>query len=654
MLVKKGSAVISLLITTALVCTSIYANGGSEAAASTTGHGKYLAGQGIIIPPQQVYVDSYIASVDYRYPIPEESIGLTLYSGHRQISNKGQEEIIQVGIQGGKVEFDELPPMNIAFVIDKSGSMGSQDKMDWVKESFYIFIESVRESDFVSLVVFDNTAQVVFPTTRMDSRDKRLKFKEAVRRISPGGGTNLIDGLEQGYGQVMANFRSDYTNRVLFLTDGVGKSNGLLDMAETYRELGVNVSTIGLGRDFDLELMDNLARAGGGSSRFVADREEMEKIFGSELDRAFVAVARDLEVTLDLAPGVNLLETWGYNHQVSGDQISYFLPTLHHGDYETILARVAVEPSVALGEKPLFEVSLKATDLDGQPIQTDPTFLEVEFVNEADPVVGYSDAMILRSGTILDYAESLILIGELYYDCREEIDETNYLRDEIWRNQSENPDISESSYENLTSPRIQELERSIAAKMDRAMDLAVSMKKVMENVRLRLDNEGFEDELDVMEKYIRILGEELELDEERVTVIVQDREINPNVSDRNFSDHMDNLFKEMTLDLKTRSAGTVAVSGFTMSDGNTPSLVTMLNESAVVEFGRIDTLTLVERGRLEVVLEEQSLQLTGLVDTNTAIRVGELLAAEFIVTGSVIEMASSGGHFRSGDQRRNS
>jgi TolB-like protein len=294
-----------------------------------------------------------------------------------------------------------------------------------------------------------------------------------------------------------------------------------------------------------------------------------------------------------------------------------------------------------LGEKPLFEVSLKATDLDGQPIQTDPTFLEVEFVNEADPVVGYSDAMILRSGTILDYAESLILIGELYYDCREEIDETNYLRDEIWRNQSENPDISESSYENLTSPRIQELERSIAAKMDRAMDLAVSMKKVMENVRLRLDNEGFEDELDVMEKYIRILGEELELDEERVTVIVQDREINPNVSDRNFSDHMDNLFKEMTLDLKTRSAGTVAVSGFTMSDGNTPSLVTMLNESAVVEFGRIDTLTLVERGRLEVVLEEQSLQLTGLVDTNTAIRVGELLAAEFIVTGSVIEMASS-------------
>jgi Ca-activated chloride channel family protein len=163
MLVKKGSAVISLLITTALVCTSIYANGGSEAAASTTGHGKYLAGQGIIIPPQQVYVDSYIASVDYRYPIPEESIGLTLYSGHRQISNKGQEEIIQVGIQGGKVEFDELPPMNIAFVIDKSGSMGSQDKMDWVKESFYIFIESVRESDFVLSLFSTTLPKLCFP-----------------------------------------------------------------------------------------------------------------------------------------------------------------------------------------------------------------------------------------------------------------------------------------------------------------------------------------------------------------------------------------------------------------------------------------------------------------------------------------------------------
>ncbi|GAH65518.1 unnamed protein product [marine sediment metagenome] len=93
----------------------------------------------------------------------------------------------------------------------------------------------------------------------------RLEFKRAVSSIQPGGGTNLIAGLEPGYQQVLANFRTEYTNRVLFLTDGVGESQGILDMAETYKEMGINVSTIGVGTDFDLELMVEISKRGGGS-----------------------------------------------------------------------------------------------------------------------------------------------------------------------------------------------------------------------------------------------------------------------------------------------------------------------------------------------------------------------------------------------------
>lgn len=637
---KQLFLVISVIVSVFLISpvADAFASGekSAESAASTTGHGKYLAGQGVIIPPESVYVDSYIAGVDYRYPIPEEGIGISLYAGHRQVSGAGQEEIIQVGIQGRKMEFEDLPPMNVAFVIDKSGSMDSRDKMDWVKESFYIFVESVRDTDFVSLVVFDNEAQVIFPSTRMDSRDKRLRFKDAVRDIQPGGGTNLFQGLEQGYSQVMANFRSEYTNRVLFLTDGVGKSEGILDMAATYREMDVNVSTIGLGGDFDLKLMNDLARAGGGSSRFVADRVEMEKIFGSELDRAFVPAARELVMILELSPGVELVETWGYNHSISGQVISYRLPTLHHGDYETIMVRIRIAGSERRGRQTLARFTLNAQDTSGRPIPSESRILEAEFVDDMAPVAGYSDAMVLRSGTTLDYAEKLILIGELYYSCRAEIDETNALRDEMWR--GGNYDMS---YERLTSPQIRELERSVAARMGRAMDLTVSMKKSMENARLRLDNEGFEDELTVLEQYIRILGEELEMEEANVSGIVRDREIAPLVSDRPFTDHMANLFREMTLDFKTRSEGVVAVSGFTMQNGQTAPIIDLLNETATVEFGRIDSLILVERNRLDEVLAEQQIQLTGLVDTSTAIRVGEILAAQYIVTGSVIEMTGS-------------
>lgn len=407
-------------------------------------------------------------------------------------------------------------------------------------------------------------------------------------------------------------------------------------MAATYREMGVNVSTIGLGSDFDLKLMNDLARVGGGSSRFVADREEMEKIFGSELDRTFVPVARELEMTLKLSPGVELIKTWGYGHVVSGRTVSYSLPTLHHGDYETIMARIRITETDRRGSFPLAGFALTGKDVNGGLIQTDTQILEAEFVDDVIPVAGYSDAMILRSGTTLDYAENLILIGDLYYSCSDDIDQINELRDRMWMEGYES-----RSYENLTSPRIVELEHSVTAKMNRAMNMTISTKKSMENARLRLDNEGFEDELAILNHYIRILGEDLEMDEPNVSAYIRDRDILSPVNERPFTDHMANLFREMTLDLKTKSEGVVAVSGFTMQNGETPPVINLLNETAAVEFGRIDTLTLVERNRLDDVLAEQRIQLTGLVDTSTAIRVGEILAARYIVTGSVIVMTES-------------
>ena len=76
--------------------------------------------------------------------------------------------------------------MNLVFVIDHSGSMADADKLDWVKDSFDIFIERVRDVDYVSLVIFDDRASVVFPATRMDSREVRMRFKRAVHSIPSG------------------------------------------------------------------------------------------------------------------------------------------------------------------------------------------------------------------------------------------------------------------------------------------------------------------------------------------------------------------------------------------------------------------------------------------------------------------------------------
>lgn len=372
-----------MLISTASM--PLYSSGSSGEAAAPSTRVVYLSRKSIITRPSEVYFDSYIASVDYRYPFASEALGITMYSGHRQISTNGQEEVIQIGIQGGKAEFEDLPPMNLAFVIDRSASMREANKMRWVKNAFDIFVEKVRDIDFVSLVVFNGFANVIYPSTQMNSDSKREEFKDAVRSIRSWGGTNLFSGLQLGYQQVMANYREEYINRVLFLTDGIGSAANMLEMAENYKSIGVNISTIGVGTDFELPLMQELAKKGGGSSRFISDRETMAEIFGSELDRMVVPSAYNLEMLLRLPYDVQILGTWGYNSRIKGNTITYSHDTLHNGDYETILVHLRIPAGQKAGRQTLAQFSISYDDINGRNYSSDNHELEVEYVRIDSP-----------------------------------------------------------------------------------------------------------------------------------------------------------------------------------------------------------------------------------------------------------------------------
>ena len=530
----------------------------------------------------------------------------------------------------------------------------------------YVFIERVRDKDYVALVVFDSDSQVLFPSTQMSSQQKRRAFREAVEKIEPGGGTNLVAGLKLGYQQVLSNFRSEYTNRVLFLTDGVGESEGILEMAETYKQMEINVSTVGVGKDFDTNLMVDLARTGGGSSRFISDRNEMEKTFGSELDRMLVPVARDLDMRLEVPPDIEILQTWGYQNQIEGNTVRYTLATLHHRDYETILVRLRIPPQNKAEERDLARFSLTFTNADGKPDQAGPIILKAQMVASNHPVTGFSNGKVLRSGTMLNFAQSLTKIGELYYSSQEEIKRINSLNErsstaersvaeqgrsvaEQGRSvaeqgsSAEGKEVSEaeSRSEAPVNPEIQELEKRVTSSMREAMSITNTTKKELINARLRLDNEGFDDEIDILNKYIRILGKELKLEQSETIRIVEDSEIAPPVKERSLPDHLGNLFREITLNLRIEGESVLAISGFTSKKTETSQLISLLNEMALVELAKIDTLKLVEREKLLDVLREQELALSDLMDTSKAITVGKFLSATLILTGTVIEMSES-------------
>jgi TolB-like protein len=580
-----------------------WAGGAKEAAAAGSGRGTYLADRGVIIPSAEVHVDSYVAAVDYRYPLPESTLGVTMYCGHRQISTQGQEEIFQIGIQGGKVDYEELTPMNLAFVIDHSGSMADADKLNWVKDAFDIFIEQVRPVDYVSLVIFNNAAEVVFPATKMSSRDNRERFRRAVHSVRPEGSTNIRAGLELGCLEVMKNLSREYTNRVMFLSDGCdtcGNSHrDVLEVAGQFCEQGVTLSTIGVGQSFDLELMVEMGKVGGGSSRFISDREEMEKTFGSELDRMVVPVARDLEMTLEFLVDVDILETWGYENRRSGNTVRYYLSTLHHGDYETILAQVRIHPQRFSGLMDVARFTLRYQDVYGNSQASGPHVLRASFVEGPSPVAGFSDGMVLHSGSMLHFAENLKTIGELYYTNK--------------------------------SPR----------NLQQALDVTLRTRNELVNARTRLDDRGFDKAIAILDNYVQTLGRELQIAENQLQQMGRDFEIQPPTPQRTIEDHFAGLCREIALDLRLKRHGTVAVSDFAAQGAVSPQLTAALSDLVVAEITQVRSVRLLHTNIVAAAVRQRGFAASDLADTINALEVGRCLHADYILTGMVMEMTGS-------------
>ena len=165
--------VVQLFSVVALMVVSVFTASASGSAEESSGkRTEYLAGQGIIVPPRDVEVWEFISAIDYGYPEPEGSLGVHAYPGQYQVSTDRQEAFVSIGVQAARREVADLPPLNIAFVVDTSGSMSAAHKIDWVRDSLQVFSESIRAGDTISLVSFNTDAEVLLPTSTAGSTGK--------------------------------------------------------------------------------------------------------------------------------------------------------------------------------------------------------------------------------------------------------------------------------------------------------------------------------------------------------------------------------------------------------------------------------------------------------------------------------------------------
>jgi len=416
----------------------------------------------------------------------------------------------------------------------------------------------------------------------------------------------------------------------------------IYQLAESHRQMGITTTTIGVGVGFDIELMRTLAEEGGGSSRFIADRQEMKKLFDTEFERMVALAATDLDMTLEFTRGVQIIDTWGYQHQIDGNRIHYKLPGLHIGDYETILVsyRLLAEAARGLpssGEKELARFTVTAKDLFGRQIPSEQRNINIVISeNAAD---GISSGMVLHSGTMLNFAKTITEIGELYYAGQDDLAALYQVEREVGYRQP-----SDGQLERMNS-----LKENFQGRLETALKMTRDSRLELENARLRIDDaEAFKHELEILVNYDNILSRELAdsggSPAGNFVGIDGPSPVSPSAQPSNFLElllRLSALYKEIGLSFPAGQRSIAALAPFSMMgvDEETP-LLAFINESALVSLAQTPGLTLVERTRLDAVRAEQNLARQGLLDTDDAIEVGKLLGAHYIVTGQVIPMSA--------------
>jgi Ca-activated chloride channel homolog len=256
-------------------------------------------------------------------------------------------------------------PMNLAIAIDRSGSMKGERIANAMNAAIFA-LERLRDGDMFSVVSFDTSAQLVVAPTRIDGRN-RASIESAVRSIRLGGDTCISCGLELAMAQLAGASSSDHVSRIVLLSDGATNAGirdvpGLRAMASRMHGRGVSISTIGVDVDFDEKVMAAIASEANGRHYFVANASGLPAVFGQEFDDLLASVAKETELAIDLAPGVEVAEVFDRTFRREGDKLIVPFGTFSSKQEKTVLVKLRV-PTDREGTQPVADLKLRFRDL---------------------------------------------------------------------------------------------------------------------------------------------------------------------------------------------------------------------------------------------------------------------------------------------------
>ena len=264
--------------------------------------------EGIRPPADAVRAEEFINYFSYRHPAPaDRSRPFRVTTELAPAPWNSKRQLLMIGIKGYDVPKATLPPANLVFLLDTSGSMNSPDKLPLLKQTLAQLVPQLREQDRVSIVVYAGSAGLVLPPT---AGDRHQDILAALERLEAGGSTNGGDGIRLAYAMARQTFIKGGVNRVILATDGdfnVGTvdQDALETLVADQRQSGIALTTLGFGQgNYNDAMAERLADVGDGNHAYIDTLQEGRKVLVEEMQATLMTIARDVKIQIEFNPAV--------------------------------------------------------------------------------------------------------------------------------------------------------------------------------------------------------------------------------------------------------------------------------------------------------------------------------------------------------------
>jgi Ca-activated chloride channel family protein len=262
---------------------------------------------GQLPPKDAVRIEEMVNYFSYDYPQPTGDTPFSVTAEVAECPWNSQHKLVHIGLQGRKVSTEDLPPANLVFLLDVSGSMNDPQKLPLVKSSLRTLTEQLSARDRVAIVVYAGNSGLVLPSTPGDQKGEIIS---SLNRLEAGGSTNGGSGIQLAYRVAQDNFIQGGTNRVILATDGdfnvgVTGDDALVNLIEEKRRNGVFLSVLGFGTgNLNDSMMEKLADKGNGNYAYIDTQAEAQKALGEQVGGTLMTIAKDVKIQVEFNPRV--------------------------------------------------------------------------------------------------------------------------------------------------------------------------------------------------------------------------------------------------------------------------------------------------------------------------------------------------------------